>query len=297
MKSKAVVLASMIALSVSNAYAGKFISLTQGVGGIVSADQYNGSVLVQAGNGGLLTGANNPNRDMFYIENQDSTSYLAGYGYNSDAGVIATTLNYRTFTPGSNANATISTGTLTLLDYRITENVPLLPGVAQGTVFDFVYRDSSDNKLVFGTRYMNLVDNDQEINYLYRQNAGDNPSVAWTFLSDFDLRMYQSGQTIDHSYNSAVSFTDGVVRQKADISVGEGNPWSGLYLVKTDALDYTVGANAIGYYQAGEEGQAVVGGFMTGFVQVQAVPEPESYALMLVGMGMIGAAARRRKTK
>jgi hypothetical protein len=32
-------------------------------------------------------------------------------------------------------------------------------------------------------------------------------------------------------------------------------------------------------------------------VSVQAVPEPETYALMLAGLGMVGAIARRRKAK
>jgi hypothetical protein len=284
MKLKAILLASLLALGAHSAYAGNFVSLTNG----------NGTSLSTA-NGGFKTGINNPLRDIFYIENLASTSYLSGYEYNSDNGVVATSLNYRTFATTA-GNATISTGTLTLVDWRVTQNVTLLPGVAQGTVFDFVYRDSADNKLVFGTRYMNVVDNDQEINYLYRQGAGANPAVAWTFLTDYDLRMYQAARTNDHSYNEPVAFVDGIVRQKSDISVGEGNPWSGLFLVKTDAVNYGLGANAIGYYQAGEEGQAVVGGFLQGFIATP-VPEAETYALMMVGLGVVGAAARRRKAK
>lgn len=284
MKLKAILLASLLAIGASSANAGQFVSLTAGVGGDLSL-----------ANGGLINGINNPNRDVFYIENLTSTTYLSGYEYNSDDGVVATSLNYRTFAT-TTGNPTISTGTLTLLDWRVTENVTLLPGIAQATVFDYVYRDSADGKLVFGTRYMNLVDNDQEVNYLYRQGAGDNPSVAWTYLSDFDLRMYQAGQTSDFTYDAVVDYEAGIVRQKADISVSEGNPWSGLYLVKTDAVNYGLGANAIGYYQAGEEGQSIVGGFMTGFIATP-VPEAETYALMTAGLGLVGAVARRRKTK
>jgi len=250
----------------------------------------NGTNLTLA-NGGLINGANSLNADKFYIENLASTTYLTGYEYGSDNGTIASTLNYRAFT---GANSTF--GTLTLVDYRITENVTLLPGIPQATIFDYVYRDSLDGKLVFGTRYLNLVDNDQEVNYLYRQGAGGNVSTSWTFLSDYDLRMYQAGQTNDITYNASVSYVDGIVRQKADISVSEGNPWSGLYLVKTDAVNYGLGANAIGYYQAGEEGQAVVGGFLTGFIATP-VPEAESYALMMAGLGVVGLATRRRKSK
>lgn len=284
MKLKAILLASLLAIGASSANAGQFVSLTAGVGGDLSL-----------ANGGLINGINNPNRDVFYIENLTSTTYLSGYEYNSDDGVVATSLNYRTFAT-TTGNPTISTGTLTLLDWRVSENVTLLPGIAQATVFDYVYRDSADGKLVFGTRYMNLVDNDQEVNYLYRQGAGDNPSVAWTYLSDFDLRMYQAGQTSDFTYDTVVDYEAGIVRQKADISVSEGNPWSGLYLVKTDAVNYGLGANAIGYYQAGEEGQSIVGGFMAGFIATP-VPEAETYALMMAGLGLVGAAARRRKTK
>ena len=278
MKLKTLMLATLMAVGANAANAGQFVTLTSG----------NGTNLSVA-NGGLVSGANSLNADKFYIENLASSTYLAGYEYGSDNGTIATTLNYRAFT---GANSTF--GTLTLVDYRITEDVTLLPGVPQATVFDYVYRDSTDGKLVFGTRYMNLVDNDQEVNYLYRQGAGGNVSTSWTFLSDFDLRMYQAGQTSDHSYNASVSYVDGIVRQKADISVSEGNPWSGLFLVKTDAVNYGLGSNAIGYYQAGEEGQSVVGGFMTGFVAAP-IPEPENYAMMMLGLGVVALARRQKK--
>ncbi|MFQ6332989.1 PEP-CTERM sorting domain-containing protein [Methylophilus sp. 3sh_L] len=278
MKLKTLMLATLMTFGVSAAHAGQFVTLTNG----------NGTNLTLA-NGGLINGANSLNADKFYIENLSTSTYLAGYEYGSDNGTIATTLNYRAFT---GANSTF--GTLTLVDYKITQNVPLLPGVPQATIFDYVYRDSVDGKLVFGTRYMNLVDNDQEVNYLYRQGAGGNVSTSWTFLSDFDLRMYQAGQTNDTTYNSSVQYVNGVVRQKADISVSEGNPWSGLYLVKSDAVNYALGNNAIGFYQAGEEGQVVVGNYISGFLAAP-IPEPENYALMMLGMGVIAAARRHKK--
>lgn len=282
MKLKTLMVATLMTLGASAAHAGQFVTLTTG----------NGTTLSIA-NGGLINGATSANADKLYIENLATSTYLTGYEYGSDNGTIATTLNYRAFT---GANSTF--GTLTLLDYKISQNVPLLTGIPQATVFDYVYRDSLDGKLVFGTRYMNLVDNDQEVNYLYRQGAGNNASTSWTFMSDFDLRMYQAGQTSDHSFSATVNYEAGIVRQKADISVTEGNPWSGLYLVKTDAVNYALGSNAIGFYQAGEEGQSVAGGFITGFVATTAVtpvPEPENYAMLMLGLGVVGAMVRRHK--
>ncbi len=273
MNFKSMAIAAML-VSASSAYAGDFVNLRDDL------------ATLSAANGGLVVGANNPLRDKLYL-NATSYSWLSGYSSNP-AQLIATSISYT-----ANAGA----GVLTLLDYRINSGVELLPGIAQATIYDFVFRDSSDNSLVFGTRYINQVNNGQEINFLYRYGfEGFDASSAWLFLSDFDLRMYESGRTDDHSFASSVAFDGDAIRQKSDISVSEGNPYSGLYLVKTDATEYTLGNKAIGYYQAGEEGQAVVGGFIGGFVPtVAAVPEPSEYALMMIGLGLVGFVATRRK--
>ena len=281
MKLKSIVLATLLATA-SSAHAGNFVNLTSGVGGQLTV-----------ANGGLINGANNSNADPLYIETVSAT-YLAGFDQsNADGEVVAQTLNYRTFT----GSTTTGTGTLTLLDWQVTRDVDLAAGSKQFDYFDFVYRDSADNKLVFGTRALNRVDNNEEINFLYRGGfAGYSTASAWTFSTDVDLRQYQAGLTSDNSYNASVAFDDNVVRQKSDVSLSEGNPWSGLFLVKTDAPDYVLGTNAIGFFQAGEEGQAKVGGFIGGYVAA-AVPEPETYAMLLAGLGIVGLAARRRNAK
>lgn len=287
---KTVIAASLALLAATgNAQAGDFFLLPS-----------NLSILTP-GNGGLVNGATNPNADRLYIENL-SASYLDGYAdtrvwdadpeVSGSGNVVAASIDYRAF----DSSGTIATGTLTLLDWRVTTDVPLLPGEPQATIYDFVYRDSRDNALVFGTRYLNLVDNDQEVNFLYRYGlTGYSAASAWTFLTDGDLRQYQAGRTSSTSTsNAGVPFDGDSVRQRGDFSVTEGNPWSGLYLVKTDATAYTLGNKAIGYFQAGEEGQMSAGGFIGGFVPTAPVPEPETYALMLSGLGLIGLAARRR---
>lgn len=273
MKLRSMAIAAML-VTASSAYAGDFVTLRDDLANL------------NAANGGLIVGANNPFRDPLYL---DATSFTWLDGYSSHPSqLIATSISY---------SANSGSGVLTLLDYRINTGVELLPGVAQATVYDFVFRDSSDNSLVFGTRYINQINNNQEVNFLYRYGfEGYETSAAWLFLSDYDLRLYETGRTDDYSFSSTVAYDADAVRQKSDISVSEGNPYSGLFLVKTDATDYAFGDKAIGYYQAGEEGQAVVGGFIGGFVPtVAAVPEPSEYALMLLGLGVVGFVASRRK--
>lgn len=273
MKLTSIALAAAL-VSASTAYAGDFVNLRDDL-----------STLTKA-NGGLVEGRNNTRADAFFL---DATSYQWAAGYSSGLdNLVATSINY---------TATSGKYTLTLLDWQVTTNVPLLPNKPQATVYDFVYQDSRDGALVFGTRYINLVDNNQEVNFLYRYGfEGYDTASAWLFLSDEDLRLYESGRTDDHSFGNSVAYDSDAVRQKTDISVNEGQPRSGLFLVKTDATAYTLGDKAIGYYQAGEEGQAVVGGYLGGFVPtVAAVPEPSEYALMLLGLGMVGFVATRRK--
>lgn len=281
---KKIAMAVMLAALATTAHAGNFTALTNGDG-----------TNLTAANGGLKAGANNANADRFYLETTGA-SYLSGFDdTNVNGEVVAETLNYRAFS----GRTTLATGTLTLLDWQVTRNVNLLTGTPQFTIFDFVYRDSLDNKLVFGSRFLNVVDNNQEVNFAFRHGfTGFDAAVAWTFSTDFDLRMYEAGRTDDYSFNTTVPYDADAIRMKADISVTEGNPWSGLYLVKTNSEYFTMG-DALSIYQAGEEGQAVVGNTISGFVPTNdptvAIPEPESFAMMLAGLGLMGFVAARRK--
>jgi len=260
MKLKSITLSVLFALSAPSVMAGNFVNLTKGDGTVLTG-----------GNGGLRNGTQNPVADIYLIESTSAT-YLSGYSNFTTGDIVASSIDYRTYnrvgTTGSNT-ITTGTGTLTLLDWNVTRAVDLAPGSKQADIYDFVYMDSSDNSLVFATRYLNRQDNSQEANYLYRYNfsltTGYAPSVAWLNSSDNDLRMYQAALTNDISFNNSVPYSTNVVRQKGDFSLSEGNPWSGLFLVKSDAKAFSIKAGTIGFAQAGEEGQAVVRGSIAGF--------------------------------
>jgi hypothetical protein len=285
MKIKTLLFASMMAIGVSSANAGNFQSLTTNV----------------------IEGDNDLFVDPMFIY-ATSVTYKPGYAddtpFDEDdpsqfGNVVPSSITYRAFAD-YDIDTPIATGTLTLLDWRVSTGVDLAPGSAQADIYDFVFRDSADNSLVFGTRYLNRQDNGEEANFLYRYGfTGHNTSVAWTYLTTSELRQYQAVKTDSTDGEGPFEYDADVIRQQGDFSVTEGQPWSGLFLVKTDATSYTLG-KAIGFYQSGEEGQDPAGGFITGFIPTAIttpVPEPESYALFLVGLGVMGVISRRRNSK
>lgn len=249
---------------------------------LLSSTETNGSVPV-------VSGTNNTNSDRLFLN-------ATAIGFSDPlTSLIPQTIQYEAFSTTPPRPVT-GTGTLTLLDHRVTEDV-VLAGDKIGNLYDFVFRDSRDNRLVFGTRVTLGVDSDQvdnaELNFLYRRGfSGAVVQAAWLFVSNFDLRLYNAGRTASNSLTGARPFDADTVRLQSDINLSEGNPFSGLFLLKTDAQTYTVGQAAVGLFQAGEEGQPRVGVDLEGFVAL--VPEPGSWALMLAGGALLAGLARRR---
>lgn len=280
MKLKTIVMATLLAASSASAYAGDFTNLPDSLSSLSEV------------NGGLVKGANSSNSDKMYVDNI-STTWLSGY-----EDLIPQVLNYNAIaTSGGIPRPVTGSGTLTLLAYNVTEDIEI-GGEEIGHMYDMVFRDSRDNALVFGTRVTLGVEPDHdvgdgELNFLYRYGfTGFSTAAAWTYVTDYDLRLYQAGRTADDTYDASVPFDADTVRMKSDVSVAEGNPYSGLFLIKTNAQYYAFDDEAVGYFQAGEEGQPRVGGVLAGYVA--AVPEPESYAMFLAGLGMLGFVARRK---
>ena len=246
-----------------------------------------------------VSGSNSPNADQLYLEAQSFTFLDA-------AQLIPQTIEYNAIaTTGTLPRAVTGSGTLSLLAHQVTEDI-LVGGEEYGNLYDFVFRDSRDNKLVFGTRVMLGVEDDQaqdgELNFLFRHGFKEgattfSAAAAWLFQTDSDLRLYNVARTGSTSLTAAKVYDPDTVRLQSDVNKQEGNPYSGLFLLKTDALHYTTASGAVGVFQAGEEGQPAVGADFAGFVPTNTapVPEPSTWALLAGGLGMVGFAARRRR--
>ncbi|MFL9710304.1 PEP-CTERM sorting domain-containing protein [Methylobacillus sp. Pita1] len=250
------------------------------------------------------------------------------------AGGFVDVLNTGERTPGSANNVAVDPFFLTggipsswAQQASVTTAVysPVNNSIQVGNFIDTVWIDATTNQLIIGS-YFQLLPNYptgnihggggiSEINSIVRTGFADvdTVSAAWYFAygiysgaeDGYRLRdPSRSGYVA--SYNAANAAAGDYldldkVAIRTDVSIGENNPNSGIYFLSVDASQYTYvfGSNAIGIIQGastsegGRVGQEI---WLSGF-RVAAVPEPSEYALMLIGLGMMGVVARRRKSK
>ena len=160
--------------------------------------------------------------------------------------------------------------TYTLLATR--SNTLMVGGANVGTLTDFVFRDSADNRLVFGLRValeqnVNGQPNVFEINDFFRKgSAGFTAQAAWSRASDSDLRMYAAVRTAVKFGQGTETFNPDVVKFQSDINTSEGNPRSGYFFLKSSAPNFKTLADGLSVYQGGEEGQPLLEIKVPGFV-------------------------------
>ncbi|MDP2867242.1 PEP-CTERM sorting domain-containing protein [Methyloversatilis sp.] len=183
-------------------------------------------------------------------------------------------------------------------------------GTDIGTFYDFVYRSTTDSTLLFASRFeldvgeieIGDLDYETEINDILRSGyANYDVSVGWYAATDDDLRLQSTAHTSNgvrtRPTNPVDVFDDNVVDFRTDISVEEGNPSTAWYVLKTNATEFTYLIDAVTIRQAPSiDGMSppLRTATFEGFAPIAAIPEPETYAMLLAGLGLIGLAARRR---
>lgn len=184
-------------------------------------------------------------------------------------------------------------------------------GTQIGTFYDYVYR-GADNTLLFASRLEVDVEEveadigvyEVEINDILRRGyANYDVSVGWYDSgTGTDMRLQSTAHTSNgvrtRPTNPTDVFDDNVVDFRTDISVAEENPTTGWYVLKTSATEFTDLADAVTIRQApsidGVSPPLRVA-TLEGFAPVTAVPEPETWGMLVAGLGLIGFAARRAR--
>lgn len=160
--------------------------------------------------------------------------------------------------------------TYTLLASR--DNTLNFGGQTVGTLTDYVFRDTSDNALVFGVRLVlvpsvNGTANTFEVNDFFRRGStGFTARAAWSRALDSDLRMYAAVRTAVKFGQGTETFNPDFVKFQSDINVSEGNRTSGYFWLKSNAPTFKTIQNGLSVYQGGEEGQPLAEIVVPGFV-------------------------------
>ena len=171
-----------------------------------------------------------------------------------------------------------------LLDSAITViSNPSYSGIARsavydtGTGLDFYYQFTNDANSVHGVERFTGSDFtaiDVGIVNVYQTNAAFDIFVAGTEESDYADRTVAGIIGFSFVPNSLSPINPGLT--------------SFTQIIRTDAREYAPGNFGLlnGY-----------GDNATGFGVAAPVPEPETYAMLLAGLGMVGTIIRRRKSK
>lgn len=160
--------------------------------------------------------------------------------------------------------------TLSLISKVDTNFASTTDALFAGTFSDYVFMDTTTNSVVIGSRlYFGPVNgqrNLSEANDIFRYGYdGFSVEASWTRLSSSDLRAYSVAMSNVGLKQGADVYNSNVVDFRTDVNASEGNPQSGLYLIRTNATAFKVIDNAIKIRQGGEEGQSVLSVSLSGY--------------------------------
>lgn len=156
-----------------------------------------------------------------------------------------------------------------------------------------------------GSLYVDLVPANLTFTYLGKE-AGHSNSFTYDYLGDNES-LYTATTSRGSSFWVSVSVEGYLELKFTDVTVSNTNAFSGYAesnpnndrfgFLEVRDIDFGDGAGEYDYLILFNDvyPDADFNDMVVGVKAVQAIPEPETYALMLAGLGVVGFMARRRR--
>ncbi len=129
----------------------------------------------------------------------------------------------------------------------------------------------------------------------YSANIG-NPSVSSPFADWYTFTIPAGSDGSGASNVISLGATNVIFTLFKLVDTVSATTWSGVTGGTTSSLSFSGGATPGSYtlYVDGYKVTPALSGSYAGNISISPVPEPETYAMLLAGLGLLGLSARRR---